>query len=84
MKQPMQMDDKGAIYFVVKLESGLVKILRVDPDAEMGNAGFIKAVYTLRTEFIHFLEIHDGKFYLMDDKKKVRQLDQDPLTFMLS
>ena len=48
MKQPMQMDDQGAIYFVVKLESGLVKIMRVDPNTEMGSSGFIKSIYSLR------------------------------------
>lgn len=44
----MQMDDNGAIYFVVKTESGLVKVIRVDPNAEMGNAGFVKSIYSLR------------------------------------
>jgi len=44
----MQMDDQGAIYFVVKLESGLVKIMRVDPNTEMGSSGFIKSIYSLR------------------------------------
>ena len=79
----MQMDRKGALYFVVKTEAGLVKVCRVDPMAEMGNAGFIKAIFTLRCEYIHFLEIVDDVFYLMDDKKKIRKLIQDPYTFIL-
>ena len=58
--------------------------MRVDPNAEMGNSGFIKAVYTLRCIDFHFLEIKDGFFYLMDDKKKIRKLEQDPMTFMLT
>ena len=58
--------------------------MRVDPNAEMGNSGFIKSVYTLRCNDIHFLDIKEGVFYLMDDKKKIRVLEQDPLTFMLS
>ena len=75
MKQSIQMDQKGALYFVVKTEAGVVKVLRVDPNAEMGNAGFIKCVFTLRCEYIHFLEIGDDNiFYLMDEKKKIRKL----------
>ena len=57
--------------------------MRVDPNSEMGNAGFIKAVFSLRCEYIHFLEVTDDGFYLMDEKKKVRKLIQDPITFML-
>ena len=45
MKQAMQMDDGGAIYFVVKTDKDIVKVLRVDPKMEMGNQGFIKSVY---------------------------------------
>ena len=56
MKQAMQMDDSGAIYFVVKTERD-VKVLRVDPKMEMGNVGFIKSVFTLKCQDIHFLEI---------------------------
>ena len=70
----MQMDDKGAVYFAVKTEAGVVKILRVDPNAEMGNSSFIKSVFSLRCEYIHFLEVVDGNFYLMDEKKKIRKL----------
>ena len=77
------MDKKGALYFAVKTEAGLVKVLRVDPHAEMGNAGFIKSVFSLRCDYIHFLEISDDVFYLMDEKKKIRKLVQDPTTFIL-
>ena len=74
MKQSMQMDDSGALYFAIKNESGLMKILRVDPFAEMGSANFIKSVYSTRCDYIHFLTYSDGYFYLMDEKKKVRRL----------
>ena len=83
LKQSMQMDDKGAVYFAIKTETGVVKILRVDPLAEMGNDGFIKSVFSLRCEYIHFLEITDTGFYLMDEKKKIRKLYQDPITYNL-
>ena len=68
----MQQDKNGAIYFCVKYDNGIVKVLRVDPYAEMGSASFIKAVYSLRCDYIHFLEIVDDRFYLMDNKKKIR------------
>ena len=83
MKQSMQMDDKGALYFAIKSESGLMKILRVDPFAEMGSATFIKSVFSMRCDYIHFLTFANDAFYLMDEKKKVRKLIQDPITFNL-
>jgi hypothetical protein len=57
MKQSMQMDSQGAVYFAVKTESGLMKILRVDPQAEMGSANYIKSVYSMRCDYIHFFTI---------------------------
>ena len=79
------MDDNGAIYFVVKDEkSAVVKVLRVDPKMEMGNVGFIKPVFSLRCQDIHFLEIKDKQFYLMDEKKKIRVLTQNEETFQLT
>ena len=83
MKQSMQMDDSGALYFAVKTEAGLMKVLRVDPYAEMGSANFVKSVFSMRCDYIHFLTYANGYFYLMDEKKKVRRLLQDPLTFAL-
>ena len=74
MKQSMQMDDKGALYFAIKSETGLMKILRVDPFAEMGSATFIKSVFSMRCDYIHFLTFANDAFYLMDEKKKVRKL----------
>lgn len=74
IRQPMIMDDKGAIYFMIKTHQGTVKVLRTDPLIEMGGAGFIKSVFTLRTSQVYFLLFREGMFYLMDDKKKVRVL----------
>ena len=83
-KQSMQMDNTtGVIYFAVKTDAGQMKILRVDPDADMGSADFIKSVFTMRCEYIHFFTISNQKFYVMDDKKKIRRLVQDPITFQL-
>ena len=83
VRQVMKMDNKGAIYFVVKTETGMVKVCRVDPNCEMGNAGFVKQVYAYRCNDIYFLEMNEDNFYLMDDKKKIRVFTQDPQTFNL-
>ena len=77
----MQRDKLGAVYFVVKTESGLTKVLRVDPQAEMGSANFIKSVFSMRCDYIHFFAIANNRFYIMDDKKKIRKLAQDPINF---
>ena len=84
MKQAMQMDPStGAVYFAVQTEAGLMRILRADPNVDMGNANFIKSVFQMRCDYIHFFTIFNGKFFVMDDKKKVRRLIQDPITFQL-
>jgi hypothetical protein len=77
IKQTMQMDDSGAIYFAVRTENGLIKILRVDPKTEMGNQGFIKVIYSHRCQEVHFFHIRGKQFYLMDEKKKIRVFSQD-------
>ena len=51
------MDSQGAVYFAVKTEAGLMKILRVDPQAEMGSANYIKSVFSMRCDYIHFFTI---------------------------
>ena len=60
-----------------------MRILRADPNVDMGNANFIKSVFQMRCDYIHFFTIFNGKFFVMDDKKKVRRLIQDPITFQL-
>jgi len=45
----------------------------------MGDATFIQQVYEIRSELVYFFLIKNGKFYLMDESKKVRVLVQDPL-----
>ena len=37
----------------------------------------------MRCEYIYFLKISKDKFFVMDDKKKIRRLIQDPVTFQL-
>ena len=51
-----------------------MRILRADPNVDMGNANFIKSVFQMRCDYIHFFTIFNGKFFVMDDKKKVRRL----------
>ena len=45
VRQRMIMDDKGAIFFMMKSANGTVRVLRVDPTAEMGADQFVKCVY---------------------------------------
>lgn len=69
----MIMDDKGAIYFMIKTQN-LIKVLRTDPLVEMGGLGFIKPVFTLRSSRVFFMLFREGLFYIMDDMKKIRVL----------
>lgn len=55
VRQRMCMDDKGAIYFMMKSSNGTVKVMRTDPYAEMGADSFVKVVYTLRSDKVYFL-----------------------------
>ena len=80
VRQRMIMDDKGAIYFMMKSANGTVKVLRTDPTIEMGTDKFIKCVYQLRSTQIYFLLFQQGQFYLMDDQKKIRLLEENPET----
>lgn len=73
VRQPMIMDDKGAIYFMIKTQN-LIKVLRTDPLVEMGGLGFIKPVFTLRSSRVFFMLFREGLFYIMDDMKKIRVL----------
>ena len=69
MKQSMQIDNHGAVYFAIKTESGLMKILRVDPFAEMDSANFIKSVFSIKLDQLSCFTWNNGAFYLMDEKK---------------
>jgi len=40
----------------------------------MGDAVFIQKVFEFRSELIYFFLIKNGKFYVMDESKKVRVL----------
>ena len=82
VRQRMIMDDKGAIYFMMKSANGTVRVLRTDPTIEMGTDKFIKCVYQLRSTQIYFLLFQQGQFYLMDDQKKIRLLEENPETYM--
>ena len=58
VRQPMIIDEKGAIYFMMRYDNGTVKVLRTDPFAEMGGDGFVKPVFQLRSTKIYFLLFH--------------------------
>ena len=81
VRQRMIMDPAGAIYFMMNYK-GVIKVMRVDPTTEMGDAAFVKPVFTLRTNNIYFLLFQSGNFYLMDDTKKIRILKPDVQTNM--
>ena len=70
----MIMDKDGAIYFMTRTQQGIVKVLRTNPQVEMGDSQFIKPVYTFRSFTNYFLLFNEGKFYIMDETKKVRVL----------
>ena len=77
MKTHMIMDNStGVIFFTVKYDStGFTKVLRVDPTKEMGSADFIKALFSFRCEYVHFIRYVNDKLYLMDNKKRIRVLE---------
>mmetsp|Transcript_1797 Transcript_1797/g.2555 ORF Transcript_1797/g.2555 Transcript_1797/m.2555 type:complete len:208 (+) Transcript_1797:3003-3626(+) len=81
VRQPMIMDDHGALYFMIKTGE-TIKVLRVDPVIEMGGAGFIKSVFSLRSSCIYFLLNRGNTFYIMDDQKKIRVLKPNDETYV--
>ena len=74
IKQAMLRDEDCAIYFMMKYKDDTVKVLRIDPRQELGLDNFVKVVFTLKSSLIYFLLHHAGKFYIMDDQKKVHVL----------
>lgn len=60
VRQPMVIDEKGAIFFMMAYDNGTVKVLRTDPMAEMGGDSFVKTVFTLRSTKIFFLLFHQN------------------------
>lgn len=56
----MILDDTGAIYFMMKTPNDTVKVYRADPMVEMGGAGFVKEVFSLRSTKIYFMLCHQG------------------------
>ena len=82
IRQPMIKDAEGAIYFMMKSSNDTVRVLRTDPNAEMGGDTFVKTVFTLRSSLIYFLLFHQGQFYMMDDQKKVRLCEPNKETYM--
>jgi len=81
VRQPMIMDDNGALYFMIKTGE-TIKVLRTDPLIEMGGAGFIKSVFSLRSSMVYFLLNRGNTFYLMDDQKKIRMLKPNEETYV--
>ena len=82
IRQRMIMDDKGAVYFMMRSANGTVRVMRTNPSAEMGADQFVKTVYQLRSDKIYFLLFMQGQFYLMDDQKKIRLLEPNPENYM--
>lgn len=82
IRQPMIKDSDGAIYFMMKSSNDTVRVLRTDPNAEMGGDTFVKTVFQLRSSLIYFMLFHQGQFYIMDDQKKVRLCEPNKETYM--
>lgn len=83
VRQRMVLDEEGAVYFMMKTENDTVRVMRMDPMAEMGDHKFVKTVFSLRSSLIYFLLFYCGRFYLMDDQKKIRVLRPDKETHIL-
>lgn len=83
VRQHMVLDEDGAVYFMMQTENDTVRVMRMDPMAEMGDHKFVKTVFSLRSSLIYFLLFYCGRFYIMDDQKKIRVLKQDKETYIL-
>jgi hypothetical protein len=85
---PMIKDKEGSLYFLVTDSKFQVKIIRVDEEAEMGNDDYFQIVYTFPSKWVYFFLIESSAgsefFYLMDDSKRVRVLQQDPKSKMFT
>ena len=55
-------------------EESMLRVLRTNPQIEMGYEGFIEEVYSLTSSKVFFFLLHNGHFYLMDESKKIRVL----------
>jgi hypothetical protein len=84
---PMQMDKQGEIHFLVTdPKKNMVKIMRVNSEAEMGNDDFFDCVFTFQSKWVYFfIYLEENKrFYLMDEKKKIKVLVPDSKTKQLT
>lgn len=82
---PMVMDKDGEIHFLVTDKKNMIKILRVNSDAEMGNDDFFEVVYTFQSKWVYFFLYNEetNKFYVMDEHKRIKVLVPDPKTKQL-
>jgi hypothetical protein len=55
----MVMDDEGEIHFMTQDKTNLVKVYRVNKDAEMGEDAFFQVVYTLQSKWVYFFLYND-------------------------
>jgi len=78
----LQMDKEGSVHWLCRYQGGKIKVWRHNPDVEMGEDNFIQCVYEFRSETVYFFVYQNqlDKFYLMDEKKKVRCLVKDEHT----
>jgi len=56
---PMVMDNEGEIHFMTQDKTNLVKVYRVNKDAEMGEDAFFQVVYTLQSKWVYFFLYND-------------------------
>ena len=73
-------DGAGGIYWMMQAENGVVKVMRAEPQSEMGSENFIKTVYQIGSAQIYFLLYHKNHFYLMDENKTIRILKPNEQT----
>lgn len=82
---PMLMDKDGEIHFLVADKKNMIKVIRHNSEAEMGNDDFFDVVYTFQSKWVYFfLYLEEmNKFYLMDEQRRVKVLVPDPKTKQL-
>ena len=77
-------DTDGAIYFMMKSTDDTIRVIRADPNAEMGTNDYLKVVFTFYSSLVYFMheDRSQHQFYIMDDQKKVRVIEPNKETHM--
>lgn len=75
----MFMDPEGSLYWLMKYENDIIRVIRHNPNVEMGDENYFKKIFEFRSEKVYFFLFNDNKFYLMDQSRKIKVLKIDPI-----